>query len=232
VVERSVRLPHTAQEGRMNRVSGYHRRTKYEPVDWEDKRRRLYSEEKMKPLVELMEELREISEGRHVPNFDPDDGGVNAEVLLLFQDPGPWVEKVSDFISEDNHDLTARRVKNIERTTGLDRERTIAWNAVPWQIVNEVKKARKRELKSELKRVKEEKCLTRLLRKFEGHNPRAVALFGKDHVWAFEDEVKEARPGLKIFKTYHPSPIAMNCFPEYRKHFEVVSLNFCKLMVG
>jgi hypothetical protein len=48
-------------------------------------------------------------------------------------------------------------------------------------------------LEGELERVKEEKCLTRLLKKFEGRNLRAVALLGKDHVWAFADEIKRAR---------------------------------------
>jgi hypothetical protein len=35
----------------------------YEPVDWESKHRRLYSEEKMKPLVDLVKELEKISGG-------------------------------------------------------------------------------------------------------------------------------------------------------------------------
>jgi hypothetical protein len=44
---------------------------------WQIKRRRLQEDNlqvEMKPPVELMGELREISEGRTVPNFDPDDG--------------------------------------------------------------------------------------------------------------------------------------------------------------
>jgi hypothetical protein len=67
----------------------------------------------MKSLVELMGELREISGGRTVPNFDPDDSGVDAEVLLLFQDPGPKVIKTG-FISRDNPDQSARLVKETE----------------------------------------------------------------------------------------------------------------------
>jgi hypothetical protein len=44
---------------------------------WEIKRRKLQEDNlqvKMKPLVELVAELREISEGRTVPNFDPANG--------------------------------------------------------------------------------------------------------------------------------------------------------------
>jgi hypothetical protein len=44
---------------------------------WEIKRRKLQEDNlqvKMKPLVEFVAELREISEGRTVPNFDPADG--------------------------------------------------------------------------------------------------------------------------------------------------------------
>ena len=44
---------------------------------WQIKRRRLQEDNlqvEMKPPVELMGELREISEGRTVLNFDPDDG--------------------------------------------------------------------------------------------------------------------------------------------------------------
>jgi len=49
---------------------------------------------------------------------------------------------------------------------------------------------------------------------------RACALFGKDHVWAFADEIKRARQDLMIFRTYHPSPRLMNTRPKCRKDFE------------
>jgi hypothetical protein len=49
---------------------------------------------------------------------------------------------------------------------------------------------------------------------------RACALFGKDHVWAFADEIKRARQDLMIFRTYLPSPRLMNTRPKCRKDFE------------
>jgi hypothetical protein len=182
---------------------------------WESKLSKLQEdnlEDKMKPLVALMGELREISEGRTVPNFDPDDGGVDAEVLLLFQDPGPKVEETT-FISKDNPDSSARRVKGIEREVDLDRGRTVRWNVVPWQILDG-------DRKSEMKRVKDEKCLTHLLKKFEGRNLKAVALFGSSRVWAFADEVKKARPDLEVFDTYHPGDRGVNRWPHVLPHIE------------
>jgi uracil-DNA glycosylase len=188
----------------------------YEPVAWASKCGRLCSEEKMKPLLELVKELEEISDGRNVPNFDPDDGGVDAEALLLFQDPGPKVGTAkklgTGFISEDNPDQTALRVKNIKKSTGLNRTRTLAWNAVPWEI-------EKKERDSEFARVKREKCLTKLLKKLKGHKLKAVALFGL-YAQEFEGEVREADPDLRIFKTWHPGPQPMRRWPEKRREFE------------
>jgi hypothetical protein len=98
----------------------------------ESKRSRLQDPnlEKIKPLAELMGELREISRGREVPNFDPDNGRVDAEVLQFFQDPGPKVLKTG-FIYKNNPDESARLVKATEKEIGLNRGRTVRWNVVP-----------------------------------------------------------------------------------------------------
>jgi len=181
---------------------------------WSRKRKKLHRERKMKPLVKFTHDLREDS-GESVPNFDPDDGGMEAEVLLLFQDPGPTVSD-SDFISRDNYPFNKRdySAKNVTETgdkVGLARERTISWNAVPWRVAEG-------DLDRQKKRATRERWLTKLLRLFDDHNLRAVALFGGP-AREFSKEVREARPDLRIFETWHPGIRAMNQKGK-REHFE------------
>jgi uracil-DNA glycosylase len=180
---------------------------------WESKRSRL-QEPKMKPLTDLVVRLREET-GEKVPNFDPDDGGVDAEVLFVFQDPGPAVED-SEFISRDNYpfnkrDYAAKNVTENCKRSGLGRERTVSWNTVPWRVD-------KKDLGREFKRVKKERRLTDLMRIFEGRNLRAVALFGNP-AHELEDEVRETRPDLGIFKLLHPARLAMIGKPGNQERF-------------
>src|SRR5215218_4049577 len=109
--------------------------TEHEDI-WVRKMKKLHREPKMEPLVEFVEYLREHSGGKKVPNFDPDDGGIDAEVLFILSDPGPTV-KETDFISRDNYgrnkrDRTAKNVMDACDESGLHRERTVSWNAIPW----------------------------------------------------------------------------------------------------
>jgi hypothetical protein len=51
-----------------------------------------------------------------VPDFDPLDGGVNAQVLFLLEKPGPMAAEDgkragSGFISRDNDDGTAEAIR-------------------------------------------------------------------------------------------------------------------------
>ena len=87
----------------------------------------------MKVLREVTEDLRKQT-GRSVPNFDPDDGGIEAEMLFVLQDPEPTVED-TDFISRDNYlfnrrDGSARNIARARYDVDLDRERMIPWNAI------------------------------------------------------------------------------------------------------
>jgi len=66
-----------------------------------------------------------------VPDFDPLDGGINAEVLFLFEKPGPMTSG-SGFISRDNDDPTAETTMDFMAKAGLARERTVTWNVIPW----------------------------------------------------------------------------------------------------
>ena len=171
---------------------------------WSRKTKKLKQDPKMIQLVEFTNDLREDS-GERVPDFDPDDGGIEAEVLFVFQDPGPTVGDTG-FISRDNYlfdpkDHSAMRVIEASDEAGLDRTRTVSWNAIPWHVSDATRKA-------EFNRAKDDRCLTKLLRTFENqqnHRLKAVALFGKGYACKLAGEVRDAWPDLRIFEEYHPS---------------------------
>jgi len=66
------------------------------------------------PLTQYAATLRErLGQNVFVPNFDPLDGGINAEFVFLFEKPGPKTDSTnggSGFISRDNNDETAKSV--------------------------------------------------------------------------------------------------------------------------
>ena len=61
------------------------------------------------------------------------DGGVDAEILFLFEKPGPKIAPPagSGFISRDNDDPTAEATSVFMARAGIDRRRTVIWNTVP-----------------------------------------------------------------------------------------------------
>jgi hypothetical protein len=70
----------------------------------------------------------------YYPNFDPLDGGVNADILFLFEKPGPKTSPEhggSGFISQDNDDPTAEATFKFMRSGNLPRQRTLIWNVIP-----------------------------------------------------------------------------------------------------
>jgi len=79
-------------------------------------------------LTAFVEALRqEVGKDAHIPYFDPWDGGVDAQVLLLLEAPGPRGCEVR-FVSRNNPDETARTSSRINLAAGLDRKRTVVWN--------------------------------------------------------------------------------------------------------
>lgn len=72
--------------------------------------------------------------GRTIPWFDPDDGGIEARVLLLLEAPAPATARSGDdsFCSEDNDDSTNRTLKELRSRSGLERWQVVKWNVVPW----------------------------------------------------------------------------------------------------
>ena len=65
-------------------------------------------------LKNYVEKLRKTNPKSYTPNFDPNDGGINAKILFLFEKPGRKTDPSyggSGYISLDNKDETARATK-------------------------------------------------------------------------------------------------------------------------
>jgi len=76
------------------------------------------------------------AEGRSVPWFDPDGGGIHARVLLLLESPGPATTALGDrgISSEDNPDPTARALRAARQASPLAASDCLRWNVVPWAL--------------------------------------------------------------------------------------------------
>ena len=159
------------------------------------------------PLTRFVETLRtEAGPGAAVPYFDPWDGGIGAEVLLLFEAPGPKAVK-SSFISRNNPDETAKNFFELSMEAGLDRKITILWNAVPWYIGSgtKIRAATAADLASGLG------PLRRLLQLLP--QVRTIVLVGKKA----EKASSQLSPvNYKLFSCPHPSPMFVNHAPDNR----------------
>lgn len=156
------------------------------------------------PLSDFVQQLRAKVPGKTVPEFDPWDGGTNAEILYLLEAPGPKARS-SGFVSRNNPDETAKNFFLLNVEAGIPRERTICWNAVPWYIGDnsetKIRAAKPPDLKEGLPSFFE---LLSLLPKL-----RAVVLVGRKAEYAAK-ELERRRPDLKIFRSPHPSPMYCN----------------------
>jgi hypothetical protein len=94
-----------------------------------ERRRGLLSSPHMRTLRDYAASIRGPSV--EVPDFDPLDGGINAEVLFLFEKPGPLAAG-SGFISRNNDDPTAEATFKFMEEAKIPREKTILWNVIPW----------------------------------------------------------------------------------------------------
>jgi uracil-DNA glycosylase len=143
-----------------------------------------------------------------VPDFDPWDGGIDAECLFLLEAPGPRAVK-SGFVSRNNPDETARNWFELQRDAGLARERTVMWNVVPWYIGSgqRIRPADPTDISAGLPYVQQ---LLALLPRL-----RAVALVGRKAQRA-ELVVRRMSPGLHVFTMPHPSPLFVNTAPANR----------------
>lgn len=171
-----------------------------------ERRRAMLTLPHMIPLVGYAERLR--SAGMQVPEFDPLDGGIDAQLLFLFEKPGPMTVDAgsgnrsgSGFISRNNDDPTAEATFNFMRQADIPREQTILWNIIPWWDGSreidafDVRKSTEHVLE-----------LLRLLRA-----PRAIVLVGKR---AAKARAELLASGLAVFTSTHPSPLVRARWPE------------------
>jgi hypothetical protein len=149
-----------------------------------------------------------------VPWFDPDDAGINARILLLFEAPGrratgeagPRPDACgSGFISLDNNDENAAATWRIFRDLNIDRSRDVLlWNIVPWYLGSDrrIRKPSDQELDEA------RPALVRLL----GMLPelRVIVLFGDSALRGW----RRAQIPFPILWAPHTSPQSLNRHPE------------------
>jgi hypothetical protein len=166
------------------------------------------------PLTAFVDALRqEVGMDTHIPYFDPWDGGVGAQVLLLLEAPGPRAVK-SGFVSRNNPDETAKNFFEINLAAGLDRKRTAVWNIVPWYIGTgtKIRGATASDIKAGIP------LLLRLL----GHLPkvRTAVLIGRKAERA-RSAIASAHPGLRLLACPHPGPLYVNHHVSHRENVRV-----------
>jgi hypothetical protein len=94
-----------------------------------ERRRAMLFQPHMRPLIAYVERLRRRS-NTYVPDFDPLDGGVEARILFLFENPGAAIDPAqggSGFISRNNDDPFAQAVLEVMTTAGIPRRQSVAW---------------------------------------------------------------------------------------------------------
>ncbi len=159
----------------------------------------------MANLAAFVAGLRARKPGGIIPDFDPWDGGVNAELLYLLEAPGPRAGR-SGFISRNNPDESAKNFFELNEMACIPRKQTISWNVVPWYIGSGAKirpataadVAEGREALLELLGL-----LPRL---------RAVVFVGRKAELAMQ-HIQSALPSLTCFRCPHPSPMYCNMAP-------------------
>ncbi|CAG4892383.1 uracil-DNA glycosylase [Paraburkholderia saeva] len=161
------------------------------------------------PLTAYVEELRlEAGPGAEIPDFDPWDAGVNAEILFLLEAPGARAV-ASTFVSRNNPDETAKNMFLLHQDACIPRTRTLLWNVVPWYIGDgaRIRAATPHDLERGLKPLPR---LIQMLPKL-----RAVVFMGKNAQQA-QPQVAALRPDLSLFACAHPSPKVINTRPGNR----------------
>lgn len=147
----------------------------------------------------FVDELRTQGRG-WVPYVAPTWGGVDAELLLLYRDPGPMTNPDlagSGFLSAENADPSARRLAWLLDAVDVAQDRCIGWNAYPWYINRTPKAA---ELDAGVEPLRHVLELLPCL--------RAVLLCG-DHAHASWRRLTRLHPalvaGLTVVETCHTS---------------------------
>ena len=159
----------------------------------------------VKPLADYAATLR-LREGAEVPDFDPLDGGITAQVLFLLEKPGPMTSETgrrtgSGFVSRDNDDPTAAATWRFMRQAGIARSATVIWNVIPWW--NGTIALTRAELAAGMA------CLPDLLRRLP--HLKAVVMVGRRAGMA---QPYLQTTGLGLFRSAHPSPQVRAAWPD------------------
>lgn len=164
----------------------------------------------VKPLSDFVARLRqEVGEAAGIPDFDPWDGGVDAEILFLLEAPGAKAVQ-SGFISRNNPDETAKNFFEICEVAGISRSRSVVWNIVPWYIGrgSRIRPASTVDLSSG------SSSLARFLDLLP--QLRVIVLVGRKAEYA-EKIIRPLLPNMRILKSFHPSPLFVNNAPGNRE---------------
>lgn len=85
----------------------------------------------------LVDKLRDQDGRGWVPYLAPVFGGIDAEMLHVFRDPGPMTNRDlggSGLLCLENDDPAAERFANLLNEAGIDASSVTVWNSYPWYI--------------------------------------------------------------------------------------------------
>lgn len=142
-----------------------------------------------------------------VPHFDPAESGIETQVLILLEAPGPMTNSDntrpgSGFISVDNDDLTAANSWTLRNETGLE-DGVLHWNIVPWYLGPASKKPKAVELKAGAQET------VRLLDTLpELRVVLACGLYAQNG-WRRHVAPHLPNDNITVINTWHPSPLAL-----------------------
>jgi uracil-DNA glycosylase len=160
-------------------------------------------------LVSLVADMRRAKGADYsIPDFDPLDGGQEAEVLFLLEAPGAKAV-ATGFISRNNPDETARNFFLLNAEAGIDRRLTVTWNAVPWYIGSgrKIRPATRYDVQEA------DAWLRQLLGRL--HRLKYVMFVGQKSLHA-QPVVRGCRPDVELMSMPHPSPLFINRAPGNR----------------
>lgn len=112
----------------------------------------------VEPINHLVDALIVERPGSWMPYVAPYHGGIDAEIVLLYQDPGPMTVSTnggSGFIGCENDDPTAELLARCLDGAGVSQRQVIPWNSYPWFLPDQkgVSASRRREGLDPLQRV-------------------------------------------------------------------------------
>lgn len=163
----------------------------------------------MVDLVAYANRIRAERGADRVPDLDPTEGGIRAEVLLLLEAPGPKAAPNrggSGFVSADNPSPTSATLRHLLAEAGIDRTRMATWNVVPWYLGDDrrIRAARTADLRAGRPYVTELLGLLPAL--------RVVVLVGRSARLAWQLQETDV-PALAC---PHPSPQNLAARPDAR----------------